>query len=261
MRICRPVWLIALLLVSVNAYAESAIALNTRPDVVQKALVIRPDKPVAAVVLFAGGPGTLKLDGTSLVSGKGNFLVRSREKFADHGFVVVTVDAPSDHAGERGMLGGFRASTEHAQDIDVVIAHIKKEANVPVWLVGTSRGTESATNVAIRATAPVAGLVLTSSVTEPNSDGVAVTEMALDRIKTPVLVVVHKDDGCRVTPPSGAERIKKGLKNAPKVEIQTFSGGKPPKSKPCGATSQHGFLGIEAEVVGAIAAFIKSNSL
>ena len=39
-----------------------------------------------------------------------------------------------------------------------------------------------------------------------------------------------------------------------------LSGGDPPKSDPCEAMSQHGFLGIEGQAVDAIAKFIKANS-
>ncbi len=39
-----------------------------------------------------------------------------------------------------------------------------------------------------------------------------------------------------------------------------FSGGDEPGAKPCKALSAHGFLGIEKEVVAAIAAFVKSAS-
>lgn len=192
--------------------------------------------------------------------GKNNFLVRTRHDFAAHGFAVAVVDAPSDRKERIGMLGGFRNSAEHVTDIDAVTTHLKKTVGVPVWLVGTSRGTESAAYVAIHAKEKVAGLVLTSSMTEDNSKGRPVTDLALDRIRVPALVVAHEDDECRVTPPDGAERIAKGLVNAPKVAVKMFSGGDPPRSKPCKALSAHGFLGIEQDVVAAIAAFITSAS-
>ncbi len=158
------------------------------------------------------------------------------------------------------MLGGFRNSAKHVTDIDAVTAHLKKTVRVPVWLIGTSRGTESAAYVAIHAKENVAGLVLTSSMTEDNSDGRPVTDLPLDRIRVPALVVAHEDDECWVTPPGGAEWIAESLVNASRVEVKMFSGGDEPRSKPCNALSAHGFLGIEQDVVAAIAAFIKSAS-
>ncbi|NJO33867.1 MAG: hypothetical protein HC869_12705 [Rhodospirillales bacterium] len=41
-------------------------------------MLIKPDAPVASVILFAGGKGTLGLkSATSMSSRKGNFLVRT----------------------------------------------------------------------------------------------------------------------------------------------------------------------------------------
>ena len=56
-----------------------------------------------------------------------------------------------------------------------------------------------------------------------------------------------------------APKIKEGLVNSKKVEIRYFTGGKTPLSDPCEALSEHGFYGIEEQVVSAIADFIKSK--
>lgn len=242
--------------------AEEFVQLETRPGVQQGFLLIEPDgKPTATVVLFAGGHGNLKLDGTNIGYGQKHFLIRNREQFAAQDLLVAVVDAPSDRKGPDGMLGGFRASAEHVTDIDAVIADLRRRANVPVWLVGFSRGTESAAYVALHSRQPLGGLVLTSSMTSPNANGVAVTEMELGRLRLPTLVVAHREDGCHHTPASGAEQIRAKLTDAPKVEARYFEGGDPPRSKPCFAMSQHGFLGIESEVVKAIASFIRSNDV
>ena len=54
------------------------------------------------------------------------------------------------------------------------------------------------------------------------------------------------DDGCTYTPYSAAKRL------ADRYPVISVSGGAPPRSKPCEAMSQHGFLGKEAETVGAV---------
>ena len=243
---------------------EQLVTLETRAGVTQKFILITPQKPVAAVILFAGGKGNLDLSGASdrpvLGWGKNNFLVRTRDDFAAHGFAVAVVDAPSDRKERVGMRGGFRNSAKHVTDIDAVTAYLKKTVRVPVWLIGTSRGTESAAYVAIHAKEKIAGVVLTSSMTEDNSDGRPVTGLPLDRIRVPALVVAHEDDECRVTPPGGAEWIAENLVNASTVEVKIFSGGDSPRFRACGALSAHGFLGIEGKVVAAIAGFIKSHS-
>ncbi len=53
--------------------------------------------PKATLVLIPGGHGGLQLfPNGSMKWGENNFLVRTRRLFADQGFTVVIVDAPSD---------------------------------------------------------------------------------------------------------------------------------------------------------------------
>ncbi len=252
-----------LLLGSIASNAAELVTLKSRPGIDQKFILIKTDKPVASAILFAGGKGALNLSsffGSPTINwGKNNFLVRTRDMFAQHGFLVAVVDAPSDHKSKKGMIGGFRDSMDHVEDIDHVISYLREKADVPIWLVGTSRGTESATNIGINSKQHPAGLVLTSSMSVPNSKGTAVTEMDLERITIPTLVVANTEDGCPKTPPEGAEEIASMLSNAKKVEVKMFSGGDAPISKPCQAMSYHGFLGIEGNVVDFISGFIKSN--
>jgi pimeloyl-ACP methyl ester carboxylesterase len=251
-------------LACVRADAQTLVSIQTPRGATQAFILIKPDKPVASVVLFAGGHGALGLKSASSMSwGVGNFLVRSRDKIAAHGLIVAVADAPSDQ--QQGMTAEFRMSGGHAGDIGAVAAHLKKEADLPVWLIGTSMGTFSAAGGAIAARG-IDGLVLTSTVTrarpdwkiaQSHRDGVA--SMALGRITVPTLIVSHRDDGCRLTPASDASKLTARLTKARKVEVALLGGGDPPQSEPCEAKSQHGFLGIEANAVDTIAAFIKAN--
>jgi dienelactone hydrolase len=244
------------------AGGEELVSLQSREGIEQKFILIMPDQPTAAVILFAGGKGALGLGGefggASIGWGRNNFLVRSRDEFAERNLMVAVVDAPSDRQGKRGMLGGFRSSDDHVTDIDAVIAELRRRADVPVWLVGTSRGTESAAHIAIHSGQQPHGLVLTSSMSKANNSGDTVTEMAIGRIRMPTLIVAHEQDGCNKTPPEGAEKIRARLTQAGKVEVKFFNGGHE-ESKPCQAMSHHGFLGIERDVVAYITDFIKAN--
>src|SRR5262249_27812683 len=149
-----PKTLTALMLISWAANArgqvsEKVIDISTRPDVTQRMLVLSPQKPKAAAILLAGGHGGLQISPNgSFGWGKGNFLVRSRQLFEDQGLLVAVVDAPSDRQSPL-YLSGFRGTSEHVMDIKAVIAWLRKQADVPVWLVGTSRGTQSAAYAAI----------------------------------------------------------------------------------------------------------------
>lgn len=255
-----PLFLVSIFF-SALSNADETVDLTTRGDVTQRFLWMPRDGAIASVILFSGGKGKIKVTDDGDIDKGGNFLVRSRSKFANHKLNVAVFDAPSDHYGKKGMkTDNFRYSNEHAEDIAAVVTYIKKKVNTPVWLVGTSRGTESAANGAISLIGQIDGLILTASMTEENNQGVSLPEMELHKITVPTLIISHEDDACHVTPPDGSEDIKDGLTKAPKVEIKFFSGGDEPRSKPCKAKSAHGFLGIEGEVVTYIADFIKTNS-
>ena len=248
------------------AHEQSIVELKTRGDVVQKYLLIEPENPTASVILFAGGHGGLDLQSYTFGDpgmkwGGKNFLVRTREMFADNGLVVAVIDAPSDNKKMRAV---WRMGQEHADDVNAVIKSLKEKHNLPVWLVGTSMGTFSATNAAIRINPGIDGLVLTSSVTIGNksikqSHPKGILEMDFSKITVPSLIVSHKEDKCAVTPPDDSEKIKKALSNAENVEVLYFTGGESPKSEPCQALSEHGFYGIEEQVVNDICNFINKN--
>jgi alpha/beta superfamily hydrolase len=252
----------ALVVPLTEEYDAEFVYLPTRRGVIQNFFVIRPARSAANVILFAGGHGALNLRESSgylnIRWGSGNFLIRTRERFADNGLTVAVVDAPSDML-DGGMSGGFRTTADHVKDIEGVIAWLKRRNGLPVWLVGTSRGTESAAYVGIHTRFPIGGVVLTSSISVSTSKGSAVDSFALENIRVPVQIVYHEQDGCSVTPAYGNRAIKNGLTNSPKVVMKGFTGGSEPISGPCTAKSEHGFLGLEDEVVAAIAEFIKRN--
>jgi hypothetical protein len=260
--------------ISVTARADTAtlVSIPTPRGATQSFILIKPDHPVASVVLFAGGLGVLGpktipglLDQKTVASGNGNFLVRSREKFAAHNFIVAVVDAPSDRRD--GMNAIFRMSDAHAGDIGAIVSYLKNEAAVPVWLIGTSTGTFSAAIGAIAGGKDIDGLVLTSTVTraapwwtiaKSHPNGVA--DMALSEIMVPTLIVSHREDRCNETPAADAAMLRTRLTKTSKAEIALLDGGRPPESSPCEEYAAHGYFGIEAEAVDTIANFINSNS-
>jgi len=238
------------------AVAQKVVDVPTRPGVTQRFLYIAPPAPKAAVILFAGGHGGLHIsDNGRFGWGGGNFLVRTRRLFADHGLAVAVVDAPSD----RQNLNDFRETAEHAADIKAVIAWMKDNVKVPVWLVGTSRGTQSAAYIATQLVSGGGpdGIVLTSTIlTDPRSR--PVPDMPLETLKIPVLVVHHEEDGCRLCMFSDMPRLMEKLAGLPRKELVTFKGGDN-VGDPCEARAYHGFNGLETEVVGKIAAWITTQ--
>jgi hypothetical protein len=246
------------------AASADLITIKTPRGVKQAFILIKPERPVASVILLAGGHGALGLkNATAMRWGAQNFLVRSRAMFAGRNLIVAVMDAPSDRP--KGMNAIFRMSAPHAADITAVAAHLKKEADLPVWLVGTSMGTFSAAEGAIAAQ-NIDGLVLSSTITRSkpdwkiarsHSDGIA--SMALEKIAVPTLILSHRHDQCDITPAADAAKLKQRLTKAAKVSIVLLDGGKAPKSEACDALAAHGFWGIEEKAVDEIARFVTAG--
>jgi pimeloyl-ACP methyl ester carboxylesterase len=219
-------------------------------------VVLSPQDSKAAVILFAGGHGGLQIspDG-SFGWGSNNFIVRTRQLFADQGLFVIVVDAPSDRQSPP-YLGKFRQKSDHVADIKAVIAWVHEQTKLPVWLVGTSRGTQSAAYVATELSGSDGpdGLVLTSTIlTEDN--GRPVPDMDLGKLRIPVLVVHHEQDGCSHCSFSDVPNLMRKLSGVPKKQLLAFKGGQN-QGDPCKALSYHGFNGLDHEVIAQIAAWI-----
>jgi hypothetical protein len=229
-----------------------------------------PPEGRMALVLLPGGPGYLALDQQGCATKlKGSSLVRSRDLFHQAGLITALVDAPSDHRGEDG-LGGFRLTGQHAEDIGKVIADVRQRTNVPVWLIGTSRGAISAASAASRLTGPAApdGLVLTSPVTSGKAGGrkvwVAQTVHGarIETVRMPVLVVVHAGDRCIRSPPGLAKKIAARANGVREQTVTVIGGAAPSRGvsvEACQGRTPHGFLGQEAEVAAGLARFIRGG--
>ena len=248
----RLLLLMTLVLQLGTACAEDIITLSTRAGITQSYLLTSPEsgKSQAVAVLFPGGAGKVDLEReTSRTRPGGNFLVRSRQFFAQEGVAAAVVDAPSDHSA--GMQDVFRFAEAHTEDIGKVVADLKKRfPGLPVFLVGTSRGTVSAAAVGRRMSREVSGVVLTSTVFLANRNQPGLSGFDFATIPVPLLFVHHTDDGCNLTPYSSARRLSDPF---PLISV---SGGIPPQSQPCEAMSAHGYIGKEAETVKAIAQWI-----
>jgi pimeloyl-ACP methyl ester carboxylesterase len=251
---------IAFALVCANAAAaEKIIDIPTRAGVTQRFLLISPPDARAAVILFAGGHGGLQLSESGAMQwGKGNFLVRSAPLFAERKLAVAIIDAPSDRQSPP-HLGGFRQSPEHAADVKALIAWLRENIKLPVWLVGTSRGTQSAAAVAIRLGGREGpdGVVLTATIVSDTRSR-PVTDMALEKLKIPVLVVHHEQDACRNTLYSDVPRLMEKLVSVPRKELVVFRGGEN-QGNPCAGRAYHGFNALESEVVEKIAAWVTAD--
>ena len=249
----RLILLILMFTVSAPVFADDRlVTIDTRPGVSVSFYYMKRDGAKATVVLLTGGNGGIGMkDG---IPTSKNFLVRSRDYFAAQGFNVAIVGKPTDQSD---LDFGFRVSSEHIEDLHRVTKFLTKDAGMPVWLIGTSRGTVSATAAAIAfGNEELAGIVLTASVTSNKKTG-AVPYQKLEAIRIPVLVLHHENDACKICVPRDATMILRGLKNAPvKKEIYAKGGGGP-SGDPCEALHWHGFIGMEKEAADIISSWIK----
>ena len=251
--------LLLLCVATVVSAQERVIDVATR-GVKQRFLLNEVKDARAVVVLFTGGDGGLRIgDDGSLGQGRGNFLVRSRQLFAEQGYSVAVVDAPSDRQ-QRPFLAGFRQTAEHTEDVRQVIQWLRQNIKLPVWLIGTSRGTQSVGAIAVRlAGTPDSpdGIVLTSSILQGNEASRPLPAMALEKLSLPVLVVHHEQDACRYCLYSDVPALMEKLRPLPVKALQTWRGGQD-RGDPCEALAYHGYNGLEKDVVSGITNWIRN---
>ena len=210
---------------------------------------------VASVVLDSGGAGGYGRIAEDGWPASGNFLIRSGKLWASHPFNVIMVGRPADIPDLDGVV---RTGEQHAQDNLAIFRAIKQKSVAPIWVVGTSMGTISATAAAIQDKDHLlAGAVLTSSITSYRVPG-AVRRQDLARIQIPVLVVHHEKDACKFCTPHEAKEIAGDLKNSPMKKTVLVNGGSGPTGDPCEARHWHGYIGMEKEAVDLIAAWIRN---
>jgi hypothetical protein len=195
-------------------------------------LTSQPGPVRYAVILMPGGRGILNPrieNGRIAVALGGNFLIRSRGLFADGEFVAASTDA-----------------TTTPDRILAIVNDLQRRfgPQLQVYVLGTSRSTESTMALAAPLDGRVAGFVHSSSM-----NGIA----SLDprRYRSRHLIVYHRRDACYATRPSaGAASAASYGTDTIEMEGGTSIGGD------CDAYAHHGYNGIERETVDRIKAWI-----
>lgn len=270
-RIALPVCLIGALLAATYSPsswgAETVVRARPAPGVVMRMLVDDLPEPELVVLLLPGADGRINIRSNGTLNRLGgDFLVRSRQHFIRHNIATAVVDAPVVKRKRIELGVAHRQSKAHAREIGAAIEMLRARFRRPVWVIGTSRGTISAANVATSmARNGPDGLVLTSSIamatkraeqlaSQPAVSGVRVT-FDFSKVNIPALVVHHREDGCRTAPLAGAQFIHNAMINAIRKKIFVVSGG-PADAGACQGRSHHGFLGIEKQTIDAIAGWM-----
>jgi hypothetical protein len=249
------VLLLALLLISCPSSAvaqQEIVTLPTRPGVTQSFFLTSiPQNLQALALLFPGSGGLIQLraENGKPRFNQGNFLVRSRAEFIKRGVAAAIIDAPSDQQSGWGMSDEFRLGNEHLSDMSRIIeALAKRFPEVPLFLIGTSRGTISAAALSSTLGERAAGAVLTATMfrhtpRKSKEPGEGLSKFDFATVKVPLLLVHHVSDQCASTPYGDAARLSE------KFPLISVFGGATPQSGPCEPFSQHGFLGKESETL------------
>lgn len=231
-------------------------SVETRPGIKVQVLFIGQPDAVANVVLLAGGHGAVTFypngEPNALAA---NFLIRTRNHFTNHRLNVAIPGAPSDRPA--GVLDS-RNSPEYAEDLQAILAAVRKRANLPTWLIGTSAGTVgvAAASANLSKERGPDGIVLNSSNISPSHPRSVLAEKGLGDIRVPVLIQHHEKDECTFTPFSQVPTLVGKLLGSPVKKVITYTAGGPPKGDGCGPYGWHGYVGIEGKVVDDIATFI-----
>lgn len=245
--------LLAASMAATAAVTEDLVQLPSAGDARLPVLFSHDDTkpPVATAVLFNGGGGAVGLL-RHIPQPGGNFLVRSRALFAARGVVTAVIDVPTD---TNTMSDAYRMGRRHADDVRAVVGELRRRfPGLPVFLVGTSRGTVSAAYAGAALGDAVSGVVVSSSVFNATRGGAGVSGFDWDTIHSRLLFVHHVDDACVATPYAMARRVAAGR------TLVSVHGGDAPRSDPCEAFSAHGFLGVEAPVVDAMVQWMRGEA-
>ena len=198
-----------------------------------EAVLLRPARPVASVILMPGGDGRIEAGpGGRIGRMKKNQLVRTRSAYLTRRLAVLVVDADVNLARAVAYM-----------------AKIKR----PVTVIGTSRGTLRAAE-GIAAGARPDALVLTAGfLTNASGSSQNVANILGTPARLPkTLVIHHREDGCRFTRPAGVAPFIKWARG--KARVVWLSGGSA-QGNPCKAKAHHGFYGLDSRVVALAAGF------
>jgi hypothetical protein len=187
--------------------------------------------PTYGVILMPGGAGSLDprmMNGKLALSSGGNFLIRSREIFAEGPFVAASTDA-----------------TSRPDRIMSIVRDLQRRyGNIRIYVIGTSRSTEATMALSPALDGMVAGFVHTSSM-----NGIATFDTR--KFRSRHLLVYHVMDACRVTKPSSAASAHRNYG----TETIEMTGGSS-TGDDCQALAYHGYSGIERATIEKIKAWI-----
>jgi hypothetical protein len=237
----RAACLVAVVAAAMASHANSAVTTTvvdvpTR-GVTQRFLYVRPDAPVANIVFLPGTNGILGIENDGSMptpAGRCAPFARNRDALAARGFALALVDQTSD------------AKVRQFADIREVVRYVRSRDNVPTWIVGGSGSTEGALNFAVEFPPDEPLGVVIFSPWKPDASRAAL-------VKRPTLIVYHREDALSAP---YVDPLFDALTATPvKERIGLVGGG---GGEEC--SGHHLFMGLDAEFIAAVAAFIHKHN-
>ena len=187
-----------------------------------------------AYVLMPGGNGLMSPHesfGRLYFKLAANFLIRSRDLFADEVTVVASTDATRDPDRMQSIIKDLK----------------KRYPKIEIYLVGTSRGTYATMQLGDKLDGQVAGFIHTSSMNE-------IRDYDTRRFVSRHLIVHHQQDACALTTYESALANHQSFGTS----FIPIEGGAS-YGDVCQAYGFHGYNNIEASVVNQIKAWVKAG--
>jgi len=238
---------------------EPTVLISSRNQKI-RAILLKPEKPVASVILLVGGHGQMDIAQNGAIKwGRTNQFVRTRANYMKQGFAVLVPDIAPDWKGEKNPVNGYRWNARHGADIGALVAYMRTIAE-PVVLVGTSRAAVTA-GVALLVTAEKTRpdfVVLTAPMLMPYKDQPSFLKAIQgnqEKAEVPMLVIGHKKDQCPFTSPAAIEEFR-NWRGGENLDILLLDGPQG-TGHPCEDRAAHGFAGIDDQVVEVVSSWIK----
>ncbi len=225
-----------------------------------RAILLKPEKPIASVILLVGGHGQMDIAANGAIKwGRTNQLIRTRAEYRKQGFAVLVPDIAPDWKGEKNPVSNYRLHPRHGADLGALVAYMRTIAE-PVVIVGTSRAAVSM-GVALLVTegknrpdlVALTAPMLMPAENQPSFQK-AIQNKA-DKAQVQMLVIGHKKDQCSFTLPESIDAFRQ-WRGEDKLEVLMLDGPQG-TGHPCEAQAAHGFTGIDNEVVAAVSDWIR----
>lgn len=175
----------------------------------------------------------------------GNFLIRARRHLVDDDIAALIVDCHS----KSGPICSADYQTSEGRQRDVAALIQETVTRLPsiqeIWLIGTSMGTLSSAFMPFHAKTYYAGAIHTATLTETFDRYPQLHQFSYKSQEIPQFFIHHENDPCRLTQYSKIQKIAQ-RNNIPLI---TARGGGNFKGEACKAFTEHGFRGIEKQVM------------